>query len=116
MSIDASLEVLTLRTLKSTIVANPRTQNHFRSIGGLEVLLDGLGTPATPSDRCRNGQEEASPAVEEHTDDDDAREVGVSSFSKLLEDFEMQILSLQVLREAVYPLHVSLRLLFVLYL
>lgn len=78
------------------------------------MLLDGLGTPATPSDRRRNGQEEASPAVEEHTDDD-AREVGVSSFSKLLEDFEMQILSLQVLREAVYPLHISLRLLFVIY-
>jgi hypothetical protein len=30
---DVSLEQLALRTLKLTIFANPRTQNHFRSIG-----------------------------------------------------------------------------------
>lgn len=40
---DASLQYLTLRALQSALSDNPRGQNHFRSIGGLEVLLDGLG-------------------------------------------------------------------------
>ncbi|GAB4839467.1 hypothetical protein Ancab_028990 [Ancistrocladus abbreviatus] len=38
-----SLQYLTLRALHSALSENPRAQNHFRSIGGLEVLLDGLG-------------------------------------------------------------------------
>lgn len=42
---DLSLQYLTLRTLRLSLADNPRGQNHFRSIGGLEVLLDGLGIP-----------------------------------------------------------------------
>lgn len=42
---DTPLQYLTLRTLYSALSENPRGQNHFRSIGGLEVLLDGLGLP-----------------------------------------------------------------------
>lgn len=44
-----SLQQLTLRALRSALVDNPRGQNHFRSIGGLEVLLDGLGVPSIDS-------------------------------------------------------------------
>lgn len=43
---DMSLQHLTLRALRSALADNPRGQNHFRSIGGLEVLLDGLGVPS----------------------------------------------------------------------
>lgn len=46
---DMSLQHLTLRALRSALVDNPRGQNHFRSIGGLEVLLDGLGVPSIDS-------------------------------------------------------------------
>lgn len=44
---DLSLHFVTLRTLRSTLYQNVRAQNHFRSIGGLEVLLDGLGLPTS---------------------------------------------------------------------
>ncbi|KAK6938070.1 PH-BEACH domain [Dillenia turbinata] len=43
---DISLLYMTLRTLHLALSENPRGQNHFRSIGGLEVLLDGLGLPS----------------------------------------------------------------------
>lgn len=43
---DLSLQYLTLRTLHLSLSGNPRGQNHFKSIGGLEVLLDGLGLPS----------------------------------------------------------------------
>ncbi|KAL0289479.1 UNVERIFIED_CONTAM: BEACH domain-containing protein B [Sesamum calycinum] len=46
---DMFLQHLTLRALKSALADNPRGQNHFRSIGGLEVLLDGLGVPSIDS-------------------------------------------------------------------
>lgn len=42
---DLSLQYLTRRTLQLLLADNTRNQNHFRSIGGLEVLLDGLGIP-----------------------------------------------------------------------
>ena len=42
-----SLQYLTLDTLRSALQQNPRAQNHFRLIGGLEVLLDGLGLPSS---------------------------------------------------------------------
>jgi hypothetical protein len=42
-----SLHFITLYSLRSTISENVRAQNHFRSIGGLEVLLDGLGLPSS---------------------------------------------------------------------
>ena len=44
---DLSLHFITLYSLRSTISENTRAQNHFRSIGGLEVLLDGLGLPSS---------------------------------------------------------------------
>lgn len=44
--IDLSLQYSTLRTLYLALSENQRGQNHFRSIGGLEVLLDGLGIPS----------------------------------------------------------------------
>ncbi|KAK6940251.1 hypothetical protein RJ641_029782, partial [Dillenia turbinata] len=39
---DTSLLYMTLRTLHLALSENPRGQNHFRSIGGLEVLSDGF--------------------------------------------------------------------------
>ncbi|VAI91915.1 unnamed protein product [Triticum turgidum subsp. durum] len=42
---DLSLHFTTLCTLRSTI-SGTHAQNHFRSIGGLEILLDGLGLPS----------------------------------------------------------------------
>ncbi|KAK9032820.1 hypothetical protein V6N11_017863 [Hibiscus sabdariffa] len=83
---DMSLQFLTLRTLSFALYDNPRGQNHFRSIGGLEVLLDGLALPsinilllksASHVDRQR----------EQYT---------------LLKFFELHVLSLEVLREAVF--------------
>ena len=44
---DISLQYLTLRVLCSALSENSRGQNHFKSIGGLEVLLDGLGVPSS---------------------------------------------------------------------
>ncbi|KAK9271394.1 hypothetical protein L1049_026984 [Liquidambar formosana] len=70
---DISLQYLTLRTLCSALSENPRGQNHFRSIGGLEVLLDGLGLPSSGRDE-----------------------------KPLLGIFRLHVLSLEVLREAVF--------------
>lgn len=44
--IDLSLHFITLCILRST-VSGTRAQNHLRSIGGLEILLDGLGLPSS---------------------------------------------------------------------
>ncbi|EEE56359.1 hypothetical protein OsJ_05488 [Oryza sativa Japonica Group] len=44
---DVLLHFITLHALRSTISQHARAQNHFRSIGGLEVLLDGLGLPSS---------------------------------------------------------------------
>lgn len=46
---DICLQRMTLTALRLALVDNPRGQNHFRSIGGLEVLLDGLGVPSVNS-------------------------------------------------------------------
>ncbi|OIW14558.1 hypothetical protein TanjilG_14944 [Lupinus angustifolius] len=43
---DDSLQYLSLKILSLALSTNPRGQNHFKSIGGLEVLLDGLGFPS----------------------------------------------------------------------
>lgn len=51
---DTSLQYLTLRALRSALSDNPRGQNHFRSIGGLEVLLDGLGLHSNSVLRAKN--------------------------------------------------------------
>ena len=44
--IDLSLQYLTLRALHLSLSGNPRGQNHFKSVGGLEVLLDGQALPS----------------------------------------------------------------------
>uniref|UniRef100_A0A162A6C6 BEACH domain-containing protein n=1 Tax=Daucus carota subsp. sativus TaxID=79200 RepID=A0A162A6C6_DAUCS len=44
--LDMTLHYLTLTSLRSALRNNPHGQNHFRSIGGLEVLLDGLEFPS----------------------------------------------------------------------
>ncbi|KNA15279.1 hypothetical protein SOVF_099670 isoform A [Spinacia oleracea] len=76
-----SLQYLTLRALHSALSENSRAQNHFRSIGGLEVLLDGLGLPSNNvlTSQITNSYE-----------------------SVLLALFQLHVLSLEVLREAVY--------------
>ncbi|XP_021759768.1 BEACH domain-containing protein B-like isoform X1 [Chenopodium quinoa] len=76
-----SLQYLTLRALHSALSENSRAQNHFRSIGGLEVLLDGLGLPSSNA--------LASKAANRYE-------------NILLALFQLHVLSLEVLREAVY--------------
>ncbi|XP_042456540.1 BEACH domain-containing protein B isoform X2 [Zingiber officinale] len=78
---DLSLSYLTLGTLKSALCENPRAQNHFRSIGGLDVLLDGLGLPSSNfsfSNKMILSEDDRS---------------GI---------FQLQLLSLEVLRESVF--------------
>ncbi|KAJ3679372.1 hypothetical protein LUZ60_017383 [Juncus effusus] len=72
---DLSLHFVTLKTLKSSLTQNVRAQNHFRSIGGLEILLDGLGLPSSRFSLSNNEQSEI---------------------------FQLQILSLEVLRESIF--------------
>uniref|UniRef100_M8C0E6 BEACH domain-containing protein lvsC n=1 Tax=Aegilops tauschii TaxID=37682 RepID=M8C0E6_AEGTA len=76
---DLSLHFITLYALRSTISENTRAQNHFRSIGGLEVLLDGLGLPSSKF------------SVSKHSF------VPSDERSDIL---QLQILSLEILREA----------------
>ena len=45
MLIGTSLEQLTLVTLKAALVVNARAQNHFKSLGGIDVLISGIGCP-----------------------------------------------------------------------
>ncbi|BBM99563.1 hypothetical protein MPTK1_1g22060 [Marchantia polymorpha subsp. ruderalis] len=94
---DISLEQLTLKTLREAIFSNPKSQNHFRSIGGLEVLMTGLGILAlnTPSSPGINSEQDTL----NFTDD----------LNTFLVDFQMQVLSLQVLREAIFRNVVSLQ-------
>ncbi|RLM79604.1 BEACH domain-containing protein B [Panicum miliaceum] len=79
---DLSLHFITLYSLRSTISENTRAQNHFRSIGGLEVLLDGLGLPSS----------KFSVSKQSFVPSDERRGI-----------LRLQILSLEILREAVYP-------------
>ncbi|CAI8599127.1 unnamed protein product [Vicia faba] len=83
---DDSLQYLSLKILSLALSANPRGQNHFKSIGGLEVLLDGLGFPsnyATTYSKfvLTNGFRDDKP---------------------LQKIFQLHILALEVLREAVF--------------
>eukprot|EP01018_Ginkgo_biloba_P014188 Gb_28819 [translate_table: standard] len=94
---EMSLEQLTLRTLKAALTANPRAQNHFKSIGGLEVLIDALGI--TSKNTIGN-------LVTMSRGNDP------SFIKRTLEDFRLQILSLEVLREAVFGNLNSLQFLF----
>ncbi|CAK9186584.1 unnamed protein product [Ilex paraguariensis] len=83
---DILLPYLSLRTLLSALADNPRGQNHFRSIGGLEVLLDGLGV----SPNKALGPKNFSCSDKERDED------------PLLGIFQLHVLSLEVLREAVF--------------
>lgn len=83
---DASLQYLTLRALQSALSDNPRGQNHFRSIGGLEVLLDGLGLHSNSVLRSSNAY-----FLEKERDENSLPGI-----------FELHVLSLEVLREAVF--------------
>lgn len=78
---DLPLHYITLYALRSTISENTRAQNHFRSIGGLEVLLDGLGLPSSKF------------SVSKHS---------VVTSDERSDILELQILSLEILREAVF--------------
>ncbi|KAG8369183.1 hypothetical protein BUALT_Bualt15G0124700 [Buddleja alternifolia] len=82
---DISLQHLTLRALRSALADNPRGQNHFRSIGGLEVLLDGLGVPSIDSLIAND-----SSSYEERSE------------NPLQGIFSLHVLSLEVLREATF--------------
>ncbi|KAK6245788.1 hypothetical protein SCA6_008878 [Theobroma cacao] len=83
---DMSLQCLTLRTLCFALSDNPRGQNHFKSIGGLEVLLDGLALPSINMLLLKSAS---------HVD-------GQREQSTLLKIFQLHVLSLEVLREAVF--------------
>ncbi|XP_027772213.1 BEACH domain-containing protein B isoform X3 [Solanum pennellii] len=83
---DISLYYLTLRALQLALVDNPRGQNHFRSIGGLEVLLDGLGVASNSALRLRH-----------FSTSDTSRNANI-----LMCTFQLHVLSLEVLREAVF--------------
>lgn len=83
--IDMSLQYMTLRTLLLGLSANPRGQSHFKSIGGLEVLLDGLALPSI------------SVTVKNISHFDGGR-----CKNRLLQIFKLHVLSLEVLREAVF--------------
>nr|CAD1832089.1 unnamed protein product [Ananas comosus var. bracteatus] len=78
---DISLHYITLGTLRSVLSENTRAQNHFRSIGGLEVLLDGLGLPSSKF------------SISKHS---------LFSGDERIEIFQLQILSLEVLQESVF--------------
>ncbi|KAI4337584.1 hypothetical protein L6164_015981 [Bauhinia variegata] len=82
---DESLQYFTLKILCLALSANTRGQNHFKSIGGLEVLLDGLGFPSN----CARTYSKSFLV-------DGLRD---NTLQKL---FRLHILSLEVLREAVF--------------
>ncbi|KAK1406699.1 hypothetical protein QVD17_38307 [Tagetes erecta] len=83
---DSSLQYLTLRTLQLALTDNPRGQNHFRSIGGLEVLLDYLGVSSMNSLKSRNS----------------AHSNKGRDGNPLIWILQLHLLSLEVLREAVF--------------
>ncbi|KAL4566093.1 hypothetical protein LXL04_030203 [Taraxacum kok-saghyz] len=84
---NSSLQYLTLRTLQLALTENPRGQNHFRSIGGLEVLLDGLGGPSFNSLSSKNSS---------------SSNHGSGDGNRLMWVLQLHVLSLEVLREAVF--------------
>ncbi|KAL3514285.1 hypothetical protein ACH5RR_027002, partial [Cinchona calisaya] len=83
---DLSLQHLTLRTLLLSLADNPRGQNHFRSIGGLEVLLDGFGVSSNNAIRPENLSFPGTVRTE----------------NPLQAIFKLHVLSLEVIREAVF--------------
>ncbi|KAK3423455.1 hypothetical protein EUGRSUZ_F00430 [Eucalyptus grandis] len=83
---DVNLQHLTLKSLLSALSGNLRGQNHFKSIGGLEVLLDGLGLPTNNVYNLKN----IFNVIEKRDE------------NPLLHLLRLHILSLEVLREAVF--------------
>ncbi|RDY05943.1 BEACH domain-containing protein B, partial [Mucuna pruriens] len=83
---DDSLHYLCLRILSLALSANPRGQNHFKSIGGLEVLLDGLGFPSNYAKIYSNFV-----LADGFRDDKPLQKI-----------FQLHNLALEVLREAVF--------------
>ncbi|KAK7353018.1 hypothetical protein VNO80_18450 [Phaseolus coccineus] len=92
---DDSLRYLCLKILSLALSSNLRGQNHFRSIGGLEVLLDGLGFPSNYAKTYRNFV-----LADGFRDDKPLQKI-----------FLLHILSLDVLREAVFGNLISLQFL-----
>jgi hypothetical protein len=97
--LDTTLEQLVLHTLRATIVANPYTQNHFRSIGGLEVLLD--GTQTLPMEVCGTRDYTLTDNNSTNQQVDLAHTVEIPSLNKLAEGFQLKLLCFQVLRESI---------------
>ncbi|KAD4386161.1 hypothetical protein E3N88_26330 [Mikania micrantha] len=83
---NSSVQYLTLRTLQLALIENPRGQNHFRSIGGLEVLLDYFGVSSINSLKTSNSFSS------------DKGRYG----NPLMWILQLHLLSLEVLREAVF--------------
>ncbi|TKY74425.1 BEACH domain-containing protein lvsC [Spatholobus suberectus] len=83
---DDSLHYLCLKILSLALSANPRGQNHFKSIGGLEVLLDGLGFTSNYAKTYSNFV-----LADGFRDDKPLQKI-----------FQLHILALEVLREAVF--------------
>ncbi|MCO5595748.1 hypothetical protein L7F22_049796 [Adiantum nelumboides] len=84
-----SLQHLTLTTMRAALLGNLRAQNHFRSLGGIDVLLDAIGPPVS------NCQFDADLKLRWPR-----------------EDFQMQAVLLEVLRDAVFRNLSCLRYLF----
>ncbi|KAL5145273.1 BEACH domain-containing protein B [Glycine soja] len=82
---DDSLHYLCLKILSLALSANSRGQNHFKSIGGLEVLLDGLGFPSNYAKTYSNF----------------ILADGFRDDKPLQKNFHLRILAMEVLREAV---------------
>ncbi|CAH9105180.1 unnamed protein product [Cuscuta epithymum] len=83
---DILLQRLVLETLQSALTDNPRGQNHFRSIGGLEAMLDGLGVVSNNALLS-----------------EDFSSSGMTRSNNFLSDiFHLHVLLLEVLREAVF--------------
>ena len=99
---DSSLERLVLHSLQQTLMENTRSQNFFRVIGGLQVLLDGLGTLSLQGDEIDAG---AWDVLGKGSDVGEPATCEKASTDKSSIEFNLQLLSLQVLREAMYPLN-----------
>ncbi|KAK1395990.1 Beach domain-containing protein b [Heracleum sosnowskyi] len=83
---DMALHFLTLTSLRSTFRNNPRGQSHFRSIGGLDVLLDGLEFPSINISESKNSSFSTKGR-------------GENAFVGIL---LLHVVSLEVLRESVF--------------
>ncbi|XP_031488059.1 BEACH domain-containing protein B isoform X2 [Nymphaea colorata] len=83
---ERSLQSLCLIALRSALFENPRAQNHFRSIGGLDVLMDGLGPPSVNALAMKDVHQTSEQ----------------SHGNPVFGSFYLQILSLEVLRAGVF--------------